>query len=363
MRYLKFGIVLLIIALVGVASANTIKVYAIADGGAGREADGTFLSLRNGTGDTLTLPDRASALSIDHQTNNTPGYWAYMYRWGSTYNFSEIGANSTITSATFTGYAKNYAVNYINSGRTTFAMVDFTPTDPMHIGISDYNKTSFTRLSGYYPFSAFGPANATVNMTLNAAGIAYINKSGLSSFRLDTNWTIENTEPTWSNTSETGVGIRDVSFAGGIYKPFFTIEYIPANVTKIGIFRPSSGIWSLDSNGNNIWEVSDKSLSWGLPGDVQVIGDWNGDNKDDIGIFRPSSGIWSLDSNGNLAWEVSDKSLSWGLPGDIPVVGDWNGDNKDDIGIFRPSSGIWSLDSNGNLAWEVSDKSLSWGLT
>ena len=37
MRYLKFGIILLIIAFVGVASANTIKVYAIADGGAGRD--------------------------------------------------------------------------------------------------------------------------------------------------------------------------------------------------------------------------------------------------------------------------------------------------------------------------------------
>jgi len=73
-----------------------------------------------------------------------------------------------------------------------------------------------------------------------------------------------------------------------------------------------------------MWEVTDKSLSWGLPNDKPVIGDWNGDGKDDIGIFRPGSGIWSLDSNGNLAWEVSDKSLNWGLPYDIPVVGNWN---------------------------------------
>ena len=94
--------------------------------------------------------------------------------------------------------------------------------------------------------------------------------------------------------------------------------------------------------------MSDRSLSWGLPGDIQVIGDWNGDGKDDIGIFRPGSGIWSLDSNGNYAWEVSDRSLSWGLPGDIQVIGDWNGDGKDEIGIFRPTLGIWSLDSNGN---------------
>ena len=106
-----------------------------------------------------------------------------------------------------------------------------------------------------------------------------------------------------------------------------------------------------------------RAVSWGLTGDIPVVGDWNGDGKDDIGIFRPSKGIWSLDSNGNSKWDISDKSVSWGLTGDIPVVGDWNGDGKDDIGIFRPSNGIWSLDSNGNNAWDVSDKSVSWGLS
>ena len=50
-------------------------------------------------------------------------------------------------------------------------------------------------------------------------------------------------------------------------------------------------------------------------------------------------------------WEVSDVSLSWGLPNDIPVIGDWNGITEtSEIGIFRPSSGIWSLDSNGNMS-------------
>jgi hypothetical protein len=130
----------------------------------------------------------------------------------------------------------------------------------------------------------------------------------------------------------------------------------------IGIFRPGKGIWSLDSDGNYISEVSDTSLRWGLIGDTPVVGDWNGDGKDDIGIFRPSSGIWSLDSNGNNKWDVSDKSLRWGLIGDTPVVGDWNGDGKDDIGIFRPNKGIWSLDSDGNNKWDISDKSLSWGI-
>ena len=46
---------------------------------------------------------------------------------------------------------------------------------------------------------------------------------------------------------------------------------------------PSEGIWSLDSNGNSKWDVSDKAMSWGLSGDIQVVGDWNGDGKDDRG--------------------------------------------------------------------------------
>ena len=119
------------------------------------------------------------------------------------------------------------------------------------------------------------------------------------------------------------------TYSGTIGYPNIAVNSSASNVaglqlgktTLIGIFRPSNGIWSLDSNGNYIWEVSDKSLSWGLPGDIPVIGDWNGDNKDEIGIFRPSSGIWSLDSNGNYIWEVSDTSLSWDLPNDVPAVG------------------------------------------
>jgi hypothetical protein len=54
------------------------------------------------------------------------------------------------------------------------------------------------------------------------------------------------------------------------------VGYINVTVSntssKIGIFRPGSGIWSLDSNGNSVWEVSDKSLSWGLPNEKPEIG-------------------------------------------------------------------------------------------
>ena len=77
---------------------------------------------------------------------------------------------------------------------------------------------------------------------------------------------------------------------------------------------------TLDVNGNGLWDgpSTDKTFQFGMTGDIPFFGDWNGDGKDDIGIFRPGSGLWSLDSNGNMAWEISDKGVSWGMPGDIP---------------------------------------------
>ena len=105
--------------------------------------------------------------------------------------------------------------------------------------------------------------------------------------------------------------------AGGYNSTRKTGYITVTNVTsKIGIFRSTSGIWSIDSNGNNTWELSDVEPEWGLPNDTPVIGDWNGDGKSDIGIFRSTSGIWSIDSNGNNTWEPSDVSLT----GDYPMT-------------------------------------------
>ena len=240
------------------------------------------------------------------------------------------------------------------------------------LGYNRSPKVTFVNVTVIPPVSSF-----TVNVTNGTAPLA-VNFTDTSAnaptawIWLFTNVTGNLTPVVWSTDQSPahtfGVGNYSIvlyasnSAGNNLSSQVTFINVSPVVTSKMGIFRPATGIWSLDSNGNSARDVSDKSLSWGLPGDVPVIGDWNGDGRDDIGIFRPTAGIWSLDSNGNFAWEVSDKSLSWGLPHDEPVIGDWNGDGKDDLGIFRPSSGIWSLDSNGNVTWEVSDKSLSWGL-
>ncbi len=78
---------------------------------------------------------------------------------------------------------------------------------------------------------------------------------------------------------------------------------------------------------------------FGKSGDLPVAGDWNNDGIAEIGVFRPSTGEWLLDLNGNRQW---------------PVTGDWNNDGIAEIGVFRPSTGEWLLDLNGNDRWEGS---------
>lgn len=131
---------------------------------------------------------------------------------------------------------------------------------------------------------------------------------------------------------------------------------------EIGTFK--NGVWSLDNNGNSVWDGAsggDLAATFGQAGDLPIIGDWNGDGKDEIGVFR--NGNWYLDTNGNFQWDGTsggDTQLGFGIAGDLPLAGDWNGDGIEDIGIVR--SGTWYLDLNGNRSWDwVSDGVYTFG--
>jgi len=125
-----------------------------------------------------------------------------------------------------------------------------------------------------------------------------------------------------------------------------SVRGAPSNV---GVFR--DGSWFLDFSGDGKWDVDDKFFSFGMAGDVPLVGDWNGDGTDNIGVFR--DGSWSLDINGNGQWDAGDISFIAGRASDVPVVGDWNGDGTDTIGVFR--DGRWYLDVNGNGQWDAGD--------
>jgi hypothetical protein len=128
--------------------------------------------------------------------------------------------------------------------------------------------------------------------------------------------------------------------------------------TKVGIYR--DGTWLLDFDGNRKNETGDPTtgdrtyMFGGSPGDIPVVGDWNASGRDKIGIFR-SGFLWVLDNNGNGRIDESgpggDVAFALGgIPGDIPVTGNWNGDGRTKTGVFR--NGQWLLDVDGNNHFE-----------
>jgi Divergent InlB B-repeat domain len=148
----------------------------------------------------------------------------------------------------------------------------------------------------------------------------------------------------------------DVPFAGHWTTPGYD---------RIAVFRPQEAKWYMDYDGDRTLEgcTTDKcgNLSIYRSGDLPLSGDWKGRGTTRFGLFRPSTGQWFLDGNADGTWDRCRKDIcfdGFGLPGDIPVVGDWNGTGTSKIGVFRPNSGDWFLDLNGNGIWDGPTKDL-----
>jgi len=102
-------------------------------------------------------------------------------------------------------------------------------------------------------------------------------------------------------------------------------SHLPPNLeTKIGIFRPSTGLWAIKGV---------TRAYFGESNDIPVILDYSGDGTENIAIFRPSNGLWA----------VKDLTRAYfGNSSDITVPDDYDGNGKPEFAIFRPSTGMWA---------------------
>ena len=111
---------------------------------------------------------------------------------------------------------------------------------------------------------------------------------------------------------------------------------IPVPQSTIGLYRPENHYFYLRNQ--NSTGAPDFSVPLGAPGDLPVVGDWDGNGSFTIGVFRPSNSTFYLSNNNTSGTVDRIVSLGDGPNGDLPIVGDWDGDGTWTIGVFRPSA-------------------------
>jgi hypothetical protein len=109
-----------------------------------------------------------------------------------------------------------------------------------------------------------------------------------------------------------------------------------------GLYRRSDGYAYLRNS--NTQGVADVSFFFGNPEDIPIAGDFDGDGCDTLSLYRPSEqAFYIIDhlGSGDAGLGAADARFVFGNPGDVPVVGDWDGDGIDEVGLHRPDTGFF----------------------
>ena len=195
----------------------------------------------------------------------------------------------------------------------------------------------------------------------------------------------------------------DIKWGNTASDHFLQADWDGTGSSMVLVRQHSSGllVWYTDTN---LDAVPEWNMLFGLPGDIPVVGDWDGDGKDNAGVVRKEAdGLlhWYLDTDrdpgaeqhrifglhgdtpvvGNfdsklagdeigivrpngvfLDWYIDRGTAKshtvprlYGFSTDTPVVGDWDGDGTDNMGVFRNDGGQlmnWMFDTNGDPAAE-----------
>jgi hypothetical protein len=120
-------------------------------------------------------------------------------------------------------------------------------------------------------------------------------------------------------------------------------DYDGDGFAELAVWRPSNGLWFLRMSSNAYNTSHAQVYQWGLPGDRPIVGDFDGDGRADLCVWRPSDGAWYIVYSSSGYHPALMTRVQWGLSGDVPVSGDYDGDGRTDLAVWRPSSGFWYI--------------------
>lgn len=108
-----------------------------------------------------------------------------------------------------------------------------------------------------------------------------------------------------------------------------------------GFYRPSTSTFYLHGQLGPFGKPSIPPFVFGQPGDIPIVGDWDGDGVDTVGVYRPAVATFYL-RNSNTSGPA-DIIAPFGSTGDMPLAGDWDANGVDTIGVYRPSTSTFYL--------------------
>jgi len=95
---------------------------------------------------------------------------------------------------------------------------------------------------------------------------------------------------------------------------------------------------------------AEASITFGQPGDIPLMGDWDGDGRADPCVYRAGRFLCDTAHDGG-APEARTPRL--GIPGDVPLLADVDGDGRADACLRRGCSFLCDLDRNGTLETRI----------
>ena len=150
-----------------------------------------------------------------------------------------------------------------------------------------------------------------------------------------------NTGVKWLVRNSNSGGGADAAFWYGLPGEILVTGDWDGNGTKTpGSYNPNTGVWKLrNSNTTGKGEIE---FQYGGGEGRPVVGDWDGNGTDTIGIYYPGPGNWNL-RNSNSAGGANISFQYGGGPWIDGVAGDWDGNGTDTIGVYDPQAGNWNL--------------------